>query len=96
MYDANYLNEHADLKEVYERVTGNTLRRHSDQWEGACPECGGTDRFRIPDHISQRGFCRSCGKTFTAVLEVAGVYKATDEGRSAMMKFVEFAGGKSI
>ena len=36
------------------------------------------------------------GKTFTAVLEDAGVYKATDEGRSAMMKFVEFAGGKSI
>ena len=33
------------------------------------------------------------GKTFTAVLEDAGVYKATDEGRSAMMKFVEFAGG---
>ena len=36
------------------------------------------------------------GKTFTAVLEDAGVYKATDEGRAAMMKFVEFAGGKSI
>ena len=36
------------------------------------------------------------GKTFTAVLEDAGVYKATDEGRSAMMKFVEFAGGRKI
>ena len=35
------------------------------------------------------------GKTFTAVLEDAGVYKATDEGRSAMMKFVEYAGGVS-
>ena len=34
------------------------------------------------------------GKTFTAVLEDAGVYKATDEGRAAMMKFVEYAGGK--
>ena len=34
------------------------------------------------------------GKTFTAVLEDAGVYKATDEGRTAMMKFVEYAGGK--
>ena len=34
------------------------------------------------------------GKTFTAVLEDAGVYKATDEGRHAMMKFVEYAGGK--
>ena len=34
------------------------------------------------------------GKTFTAVLEDAGVYKATDEGRQAMMKFVEYAGGK--
>jgi UDPglucose--hexose-1-phosphate uridylyltransferase len=36
------------------------------------------------------------GKTFTAVLEDAGVYKATDEGRAAMMKFVEFAGGRKI
>ena len=36
------------------------------------------------------------GKTFTAVLEDAGVYKATDEGRSAMMKFVEYAGGEKI
>jgi len=35
------------------------------------------------------------GKTFTAVLEDAGVYKATDEGRAAMMKFVEYAGGVS-
>ena len=35
------------------------------------------------------------GKTFTAVLEDAGVYKATDEGRAAMMKFVEYAGGIS-
>ena len=34
------------------------------------------------------------GKTFTAVLEDAGVYKATDEGRCAMMKFVEYAGGR--
>lgn len=36
------------------------------------------------------------GKTFTAVLEDAGVYKATDEGRGSMMKFVEFAGGRKI
>ena len=37
---------------------------------------------------------KEIGKTFTAVLEDAGVYKATDEGRCAMMKFVEYAGGK--
>ena len=67
MYDANYLNEHADLKEVYERVTGNTLKRHSDQWEGACPNCGGTKRFRIPDRFPHRGFCRECGKSFSAI-----------------------------
>ena len=85
MYDKNYLNEHADLKEVYERVTGNTLRRHSDQWEGACPECGGTDRFRIPDHISQRGFCRSCGKTFTAVDIVLSRYNISFKDALAVL-----------
>ena len=67
LYDAKYLNEHADLKEVYERVTGNTLKRHSDQWEGACPDCGGTKRFRITDKIPYRGFCRECGKSFSAL-----------------------------
>ena len=29
------------------------------------------------------------------VLDAAAVYKATDEGRQAMMKFVEYAGGVS-
>ncbi len=67
MFDAEYLNEHADLKSVYEYVTGNTLRRHSNQWEGACPLCGGTKRFRISDRIPHRGFCRECEKVFTAV-----------------------------
>ncbi len=34
------------------------------------------------------------GATFVAVLEDAGVYKATDEGRKAFMRFVESAGGR--
>ncbi len=38
---------------------------------------------------------KEIGKTFTAVLEDAGVYKATEEGRATMMKFVEYAGGVS-
>lgn len=67
LYDVKYLNEHADLKEVYERVTGNTLKRHSNQWEGACPLCGGNDRFRITDAIPHRWFCRGCDKSGTAV-----------------------------
>ena len=67
MYDVKYLNEQADLKEVYERVTGNTLKRHSNQWEGSCPLCGGNDRFRITDAIPHRWFCRSCGKSGTAI-----------------------------
>ena len=32
---------------------------------------------------------KEIGKTFEAVLEDAGVYKCTDEGRAAFMRFVE-------
>lgn len=85
MYDANYLNEHADLKEVYVRVTGNSLKRHSDQWEGACPVCGGTDRFRITDRIPHRGFCRSCGKTFSAVDIVLSRYNVSFKDALAVL-----------
>ena len=84
-YDKNYLIEHADLKEVYERVTGNSLRRHSDQWEGACPECGGTDRFRIPDRIPHKGFCRSCGKTFNAIDIVLSRYNVSFKDALAVL-----------
>ena len=32
---------------------------------------------------------REVGKTFEAVLEDAGVYKVTDEGRAAFLRFTE-------
>lgn len=36
------------------------------------------------------------GRTFTEVLEDAGVYKATAEGRRAMLRFIEHIGGKEL
>lgn len=60
-YDFRQLNETADIKTLYERITGNSLRKHSQTWEGACPQCGGTDRFYIyADDVPQHWFCRQC------------------------------------
>ena len=39
---------------------------------------------------------KEIGKTFVKVLEDAGVYKCTKEGRDAFMRFVESVGGKKI
>ena len=52
------------------------------------------DNYTFTAENVEEILCEEIGKTFTAVLEDAGVYKATDEGRAAMMKFVEYAGGK--
>jgi len=46
---------------------GGTLRKvattHGGEWAGACPWCGGKDRFRVwPDHDAGRYWCRGCGK----------------------------------
>lgn len=40
--------------------------------------------------------CREIGNTFVRVLEDAGVYKLTDEGRAAFMRFIGFIGGTAV
>jgi hypothetical protein len=46
---------------------GGTLRKMATtgggEFAGACPFCGGRDRFRVwPDHDAGRYWCRGCGK----------------------------------
>lgn len=70
MYDFRELNERADIKTLYETITGMSLRKHSDSYEGACPMCGGTDRFYIKyQRTPQQWTCRHCqdGKMHTAL-----------------------------
>lgn len=52
------------------------------------------DNYTFTPENAESILYEEIGKTFTEVLEDAGVYKATEAGRSAFMKFVEFAGGK--
>ncbi len=40
--------------------------------------------------------CFEIGKTFVRVLEDAGVYKVTEQGREDFLRFINFAGGKKI
>lgn len=94
MYDAEYLNEHADLKAVYEYVTGHTLRRHSDQWEGSCPFCSDSkDSFRIPDKIPHRWFCRKCkekgGTALDLVLSTKSGFREACEELARIMNITE-------
>lgn len=76
MYDVNELNKLAtgQLKELYERITGNTLRRHSDSWEGPCPKCDGDNRFWISDKTPDHGYCRNCNRPYKAIDIVTAQY----------------------
>lgn len=77
MYNFRELNEKADLKTLYETITGMTLRKHSDSWEGPCPMCGGKDRFYIKyDRTPQQWTCRHCqnNRMHTALDFVRCVY----------------------
>lgn len=41
---------------------------HGGEYAGACPWCGGNDRFLVwPEHKGGRYWCRGCGKTGDAV-----------------------------
>ena len=51
---------------------GSTLKRtaatHGGEWAGACPWCGGKDRFRVwPKQDGGRYWCRNCGKHGDAI-----------------------------
>lgn len=51
---------------------GNVLRRiastNGGEYAGACPFCGGNDRFRVwPKHKGGRFWCRVCGKSGDAI-----------------------------
>lgn len=74
MFDVRDLNRQAELKDLYEKLTGLTLRKHSNHWEGSCPNCEGNDRFYIdPTKTPQLWTCTHCqhGKMHTAVDLVA-------------------------
>ena len=51
---------------------GGTMKRlagtHGGEYAGACPWCGGVDRFRVwPEQDGGRYWCRSCGKAGDAI-----------------------------
>lgn len=74
MYSFTELNNSTNLKFLYEKVTGNELKRHSNQWEGSCPFCGGTDRFYISDAISHKWFCRNCRQSGGTAIDFVSRY----------------------
>lgn len=53
-------------------IEGFTLQRvattNGGEWSGACPFCGGRDRFRVwPEEDGGRFWCRGCGKSGDAI-----------------------------
>ncbi len=84
--------EMARLAEII--LAGGDVRADADCEKHAEWLSNFKDNYTFTAENAESILYEEIGKTFTAVLEDAGVYKATDEGRKAMMKFVEFAGGR--
>ncbi len=61
-----------------------TLASHAEWTEGFLPKYDKVDESNVMDIIHEE-----MGQVFKEVLECAGVYKCTEEGRKAFMRFVE-------
>ena len=83
------------LKEEVEQVSaylvgeGVSIADYHQEWADELKESnpGLTDKDQALNIVQE-----SVGKIFTRVLEDAGVYKQTEEGQAAFMRFVEQVG----
>ena len=74
---ADYLVEGKDVK------TNEKIEKHARWVEGFLPKYDSITRENVMDVLKEE-----IGITFTHVLEDAGVYKCTEEGRKAFLKFI--------
>ena len=79
---AEYAIEGKDVRECEE------ISKHAD-WFDAFKE-----NYTFKKDNADEILREEIGKTFVAVLEDAGVYKCTPEGRAAFMRFIDFVNGK--
>ena len=75
---------------AYYIVEGKDIRsnedivKHADWVDGFLPKYDSITKENVMDILKEE-----VGIVFTHVLEDAGVYKCTEEGRNAFMKFIE-------
>ena len=74
---ADYLVEGLDVSSCEE------IAKHAE-WVKGFAECEPITRENVNDVLQ-----REIGRTFEGVLEDAGVYKCTEEGRTAFLRFIE-------
>ena len=65
-------------------ASDETLKKHADWVAAFLPSCGQVTEENIGDILKQE-----IGKVFVRVLEDAGVYKHTEEGRRAFLRFLK-------
>ena len=93
-YDLQELNQSANIPELYERITGEKLHRHTaTHLDGACPRCGGTDRFYVCTEDNPQTFiCTHCHpKKGTAIDFIALCYELPDSGAGLSLTIEKLA-----
>ena len=78
------LKEELELLEEKDAASDERIEKHADWAAGFLPKYERIDRENIREILQ-----KEVGIVFTHVLEDAGVYKCTEEGREAFMRFVE-------
>ncbi len=75
---ADYLVDGKDIR------SNEKIEKHADWAEAFLPKYDGINRENVMDVLKEE-----IGITFTHVLEDAGVYKCTEEGRHAFLRFID-------
>ncbi len=75
---ADYLVDGKDIR------SNEKIEKHADWAEAFLPKYDGINRKNVMDVLKEE-----IGITFTHVLEDAGVYKCTEEGRQAFLRFID-------
>ena len=75
---ADYLVDGRDIR------SNEKIEKHADWAEAFLPMYDGVNRENVMDVLKEE-----IGITFTHVLEDAGVYKCTEEGRHAFLRFID-------
>jgi UDPglucose--hexose-1-phosphate uridylyltransferase len=83
--DSGSINQDADMKSsLFKALSENEKTASHADWVMESVMKDGINSSNIHDILRQE-----VGSTFAKVLECAGVYKCTDEGREAFMRFID-------
>jgi hypothetical protein len=95
---ARVVRERVDLPELFAmagwklRKAGRSSRRGEDEYAGACPLCGGSDRLRVWSGPNGRAWCRQCEWSADAIAVTRSIVLPGAGFRDAVSYLADYVG----